>query len=54
VSLDGVGDKLHQWQERGVDAIHIRRRLAQHEIDLLWSVRPECPVFSAGQARRSA
>lgn len=50
-SLDGVGDKLHQWHERGEMAIHIRRRLTQPEIDRLHTIMPTCPVFTHGNAR---
>lgn len=50
-TLDGVGDKLHQWYERGDDAIHMRRQLSQPEIEMLHAVRPQCPVFTHGNAR---
>lgn len=50
-TLDGVGNKLHEWHERGDDAIHIRRQLTQPEIELLHTVRPQCPVFTHGNAR---
>lgn len=53
-ALDGVGNKLHQWHERGEMAIHIRRQLTQPEIDRLHEIKPDAPVFTSGQARPSA
>lgn len=50
-TLDGVGNQLHQWYERGEDAIHMRRQLSQPEIEMLYVFRPECPVFTHGKAR---
>lgn len=52
VALSGVGGR-RQWHENGETAIHVRRQLAQPEIDLLHSIRPTCPVFTHGKARLS-
>lgn len=53
-ALDGVGNKLHQWHERGEQAIHIRRQLSQPEIDELFTRKPDAPVFLHGKAEASA
>jgi len=47
--LGGVGGTW-ELNETGDWAIHRRRRLSEEETRLLYSVRPDCPVFTHGEA----
>ncbi len=48
--LRGAGGEWEK-EEIGEKALHLRRRLNQKEIDMLFEVKADCPVFTHGAAR---
>lgn len=50
-TLAGVGNVDREWREDGELAVHVRRQLKPWEIDVLYELRPDAPVFTHGQAQ---